>query len=106
LRKRSRDALQKEEEKEKDATAHKAIFSAADWKAQKFGKGRKTPRQELHGTSVRCRECTGPHPNAYCLRCSNEEGKPYGICGSKTGRSCIEKHQEPVRLRVNYYSEH
>ena len=71
LRKRSRDALQEEEEKEKDATAHEAI-SVADWKAQKFGKGRKTPRQELHGTSVRCRECTEPHSNAYycCLRCS------------------------------------
>ena len=43
LRKGSRDALQEEVEKEKDVTAHEAI-SVADWKAQKFGKGRKTPR--------------------------------------------------------------
>ena len=94
LRKRRRDALQEEEQKEENATAHEAI-SVADWTAQSFGKGRKSPRQEMHGTSVRCRVCTGPHPNAYycCLRCSNEEGKPFGICGSKTGQSCIEKHQ-------------
>ena len=48
----------------------------------------------MHGTCVRCRVCTERvHLNAYCcLKCSNEEEKPFGDVWIKTGWSCIEIH--------------
>jgi hypothetical protein len=47
LRKRYRDVLREEEEME-DPTAHEAI-SVAEWKAQNCDKGKRSPRQALHG---------------------------------------------------------
>ena len=57
---------------------------------------------QKHGTSVRCQVCpVGTRPNAYycCLKCSYELGKPFGVCGSKTGRSCVERHQRTAALK-------
>ena len=82
--------LWEEEEKIEDPNALEAI-SVAEWKARNWDKRKRSPRQSIPGTCVRV--CTdGTHPNAYYC-CGNEEGKLFGMRGSKAGRSCIEKHQ-------------
>lgn len=92
--------MEEEEEDCVDINAHEVI-SVADWKAQVGSKGRRSERESRHGTSVRCQVCpVGTRPNAYyCLKCSNELGKPFGVCGSKTGRSCVERHQCTAALK-------
>jgi hypothetical protein len=54
----------------------------------------------LHGTSVRCRvkPC---NKNAYfcCVKCSDAQGKPFGVCGSNTHRDCALKHQQQMLLQ-------
>ena len=103
VRKRNREAVLVEEEDEDcvDINAHEVI-SVADWKAQVVSSGKRSERESKHGTSVRCQvRPVGTRPNAnYCyLKCSNELGKPFGVCGSKTGRFCVERHQRTAALK-------
>lgn len=100
MRKRNREAVLMEEEDDDcvDINAHEVI-SVADWKAQVGSNGKRSERESKHGTSVRCHVCpVGTRPNAYycCLKCSNELGKPIGVCGSKTA---VERHQRTAALK-------
>ena len=79
--------LREEEEEMEDPTAHEAI-SVADWKAQNCDKGKRSPRQAMHGTCVRCRVCTdGAHPNATTAASSAamKKGSHLGCVDRKLG---------------------
>lgn len=75
-----------------------AIISVSDYKF--MGEQGQNDRHALHGCCVRC-QVDGCGNNAYmcCIKCSDAQGKPWGVCGPKTKRCCAQIHQKKMMLQ-------
>ena len=73
---------------------HPQIMSVADWKSSHADvRFEKSEIHAGHGAQARCkvRKCA---QQCYfcCVQCSAKEGKVWGVCWPKSGRSCIQLH--------------